>query len=84
MNAESLHTHLQAFFPVKIDPIPVYHRKETSLLVWNPEQTPVILNQPEGSLLTFEMELELLINKSIPYFLISHNPGTSINMGRSL
>lgn len=30
------------------DPIPVYRRKDTSLLVWNPEQTPVILNQPEG------------------------------------
>jgi len=46
----------------------VYRRKETSLLVWNPEQTPVILNQPEGSLLTFEMELELLIRK-YPLFL---------------
>lgn len=74
LNAEShywTHTRiieLKAFFPLKIDPIPVYRRKETSLQVWNPEQTPVILNQPEGSLLTFEMELELLISQ-YPLFL---------------
>jgi hypothetical protein len=49
LNAESLY-----FIPVgrlsSRDPIPVYRRKDTSLLVWNTEQTPVILNQPERRL----------------------------------